>query len=243
MSKTDNHNKMYINAAGQRVMRITEIIKMLSKDSLTFWANMLGFQGVRVKDELERTANIGSLFHGVMEDYFTPGTIATIDYEKYKIFDYRSQVEATNAIKSFFKWYEENRSWYKVAFREKVLVGMNYGGTVDTGLEGVIDPKKVILADYKTSPNFYLTQFLQLGGYVDLYEELNGPDTVEGVIVIIADKKHGDKAQSMFIPRKNMDILITCFHTLFYMAVSTKHLENVWMTLGREVPDAKGDIE
>ena len=43
MSKTNNHIKQYINADGEKVMRITEVIKVLAKDQLMTWANILGF--------------------------------------------------------------------------------------------------------------------------------------------------------------------------------------------------------
>lgn len=46
---TNNNNKVYINANGERVLRVTEVIKMLSKDQLLFWANMLGFKQVSYK--------------------------------------------------------------------------------------------------------------------------------------------------------------------------------------------------
>ena len=235
MSKTDNHNKVYINKDGKQVMRITEVIKVLAKDQLLVWANMLGLSGVRYRDEMERTSNIGSMFHGVIEDYFTPNTIATIDFNEYGVYGYTSQIEATNALKSFFKWYEENKSWYKVVFREKVVVGEDLGGTIDTGIAGVKDPNKVIFVDYKTSSGFYLSQSLQLAGYIDIYEEVNGRNTVEGAMVVLADKK-GKKARSMFISRENMDPFIACFKNLFYVAIATRHLENLWKTLGTDTP-------
>lgn len=235
MSKTDNHRKVYINKDGEEVLRVTEVIRILAKDQLLVWSNMLGLSGIRYKDELTRTGNIGSLFHAVVEDYFTPNTLGSIDFSAYGVYSYTSQLEATNAIKSFFKWYEKNRSWFIVVFREKVVVGKKLGGTIDCGIRGIKDPKKVIFVDYKTSPDFYLTQFLQLAGYVDIYEEVYGPNTVEGVMVILANKK-GKKARSMFIPRENMDLLISCFNNLLYTAIATKHLENVWVSLGQKTP-------
>ena len=233
---TDNHNKQYINKHGKSVMRVSEVIKVLAKDQLMTWANMLGFKGIRYKDELERTGNIGSLFHAVTEDFFTPNTIAMIDFDKYGVYDYQSQAEATNAIKSFFKWYEENRDWFHVVFREKVVVGERLGGTIDCGIEGVKDPDKVVFVDYKTSSGFYLSQFLQLTGYVDIYEEVYGPNTVEGVMVIIA-KKNGKKAESMFIPRENMDLLLTSFEILINTAIATRHLNLVWKSLTKTTPE------
>ena len=67
MKKTNNNYKAYINKYGERVMRVSEIIKLIGKEQITIWANMLGFKGIKYKDELERTANIGSLSHSVIE--------------------------------------------------------------------------------------------------------------------------------------------------------------------------------
>jgi len=51
MKKTDNNYKAYINKYGERVMRVSEIIKLIGKEQITIWANMLGFKGIKYKDE------------------------------------------------------------------------------------------------------------------------------------------------------------------------------------------------
>lgn len=235
MGKTDNHNKMYINKHGERVMRITEIIKVLAKDQLIIWANMLGLQGVSYRKEMERTSNIGTMFHSVIEQYTTPGELAIIDYDEYKVYGFQSQLEATNALKSFFKWFDDVQEWYHVKFTEKVVVGDKYGGTIDCGIDGRKDPDKVIFVDYKSGSGFYLSYFLQLAGYVRLYEEVEGSDTVEGVMCVHADKKKGKKAEAFFISRENLDPFMICFDCLYNTAVATKVLEQKWKGLGEEV--------
>lgn len=234
MSKTDNHNKMYINAKGERVMRVTEVLKILAKDQLIYWANALGFQGVTCKKELERTSNIGTMVHAIAEDYKNPKALPVIDFDLYEIYDYRSQVEATNALKSIFAWFDAN-PWFTVVFQEKVVVGEHLGGTMDVGAQGIKNPDHIILADYKTSPDFYLSQFLQLAGYTEIYEEVHGPE-VEGVMVILADKKHGKMAKTMFIPRENLTPFIICFDCLYSSAVAHKQLMSCWQQLSEEVP-------
>ena len=231
----DNNNKMYINDDGERVLRVTEVIRVLAKEQLIIWANMLGFKGIDYKKELERTANIGSLFHAIAEQYMDPKRLAIIDYEEFGVWGFRSRLEATNAIKSFFKWYDSLKTKYKVVFTEKVVIGKHLGGTIDCGIQGFKDPKKVIFVDYKTSPNFYMTQFLQLSGYVKIYEEKYGKDTVEGVMVILADKKKGEKARAMLIERDKLDMFITCFDCLYNTAIATRLLDTIWYDLGEEV--------
>lgn len=235
MSKTNNHGKVYINADGKRVMRITEVIKVLAKDQLTTWANMLGFKGIDVKKELERTANIGSMFHGVIESFMDPTQLAVIDYEEYDVYGFQSQLEATNAIKSFFTWYDANKNLFQPVFTEKVVVGQKLGGTIDCGIKGIQDPEKVIFVDYKTSPQFYLSQFLQLAGYVRIYEEVEGEDTVEGVMVILADKKKGAMARARVITRKELEPILLCFDCLYNTAYITKQLNSTWWKLGTNI--------
>ena len=235
MAKTDNHHKMYINADGQRVLRITEIIRTLAKDQLILWANMLGLKGIQYRKELDRTARIGTMFHGVIEKYTTPGELAVIDFNEYEVYGYQSQLEATNALKSFFKWYDTVSSWYHVKFTEKVVVGKHYGGTIDCGIDGREDPNKVIFVDYKSGSGFYLSYVLQLAGYVRLYEEVEGPDTVEGVMLVHADKKHGKMAEALYFSRAAMDPFLVCFDCLYNTAVATKMLEVTWKSLGETV--------
>lgn len=229
MSKTNNNLKMYINDEGKRVLRITEVIKILAKDSLITWANMLGFKRIKYRDELERTANIGSMVHGLLEDFNSPDAIAMIDYDQYGIWSYSDQIEASNAIKSFFKWYDQHKDIFHVISTETVIVGHDVGGTIDIILKGIKDPNKVILGDYKTSSGIYMTMYLQLAGYVSLYEEVNGPDTVEGVVIFQMDKKNGDKADAKFISRERIQSYIDAFRILLQTAQITKVLEKVYL--------------
>ena len=231
MSKTDNNMKVYVNADGERVMRITEVIRVLAKDQLVLWANMLGFKHIDYRKELDRTANIGSMAHGFIEDFTNPRVLAKIDYEKYDIYRYGDRVEAQNAIESFRQWCIANRDIYKVKFRERVVVGKHVGGTIDAGIQGLKDPTKITLMDYKTSSGFYLTMYLQLAGYVQIYEEVYGPNTIDGVAILRLDKKNGDIAQCRFIDRANLDPFITCFNCLLSVAQSTKMLESTYWNL------------
>lgn len=216
----------YTNADGEHVMRVSDVIKILAKEQLIFWANNLGFKGIRYKEELERTANIGSLCHEVLEHYFNPKTLAEIDYDKFDIEAYGDKVAVKNALESFFKWYNKFKKThtYHIKFTEQIVVGKELGGTIDVGIDGWEDPDKVIFCDYKTSGEFYLTQFLQLAAYVMIYEELHGKNTVEGVMVIRLDK-NGGVAHARFLAREDMDPFILCFQCMFDVTRGTKLLE------------------
>lgn len=217
MKHTDNNHKVYVNSKGERVMRVSQVIKRLAKEQLIIWANMLGFKGISYKQELERTATIGTMAHAIAENYVNPKRLAVIDFEEFGITDPRDQKEARNEIKSFVKWFDGIRHKFKVLHTEFTVVGETLGGTIDCIIEDWDDPEKVIFVDYKSS-GFYLTQFLQLAAYVMIYEEVYGKNKVGGVMVVAMDKKHGEKAQARLIRRKNLKPFMMMFKSLFETA-------------------------
>lgn len=230
---TNNHGKVYINRHGEEVMRITEVIKTLAKDSLILWANMLGFKKVSYRKELERTANIGSLVHAYLEDFSNMRTITSGDVSmdflyQYDISSYGDQYEARNAILSFQRWYNKNANKFHPVFTEKVVVGDHVGGTIDLGLQGIHDKSKVILGDYKTSKDVYLTMYLQLAGYVTIYEEVYGKNTVEGVVVLQLDKASGEEANVLFLPRESLDVFMDMFSHLLEVAMRSRRLSQTY---------------
>lgn len=228
MGNKSTHNyRYYTNSHGDHVMRVTDVIKVLAKEQLIVWANMLGFKGVSYHKELQRTANIGSLCHDVLQNYFNPKSLAEIDFDRFDISEYGDQVEVRYALDSFFEWFRRFRKHhtYNIKFTELTVVGENLGGTIDCGIDGWEDPKKAIFVDYKTSGEFYLTQFLQLAGYVTIYEEMYGANTVEGIMVVRLSKKPGKKAAARYISRDKLDPFILCFQCMYDVAVGTHMLE------------------
>lgn len=233
-SHTNNHAKVYINADGQRVMRVTEVIRRLSKDQIAFWANMLGFKGISYKKELDRVVNIGSLAHDVIERYVDPRKLALVDYDAYGITEPGDIIEANRCMESLIKWYKGVKSKFKVLHTEYVVVGKSLGGTIDCIIEDWENPGKVIFVDWKSS-GFYLSQFLQLAGYVLIYEEVHGKDTVGGVMVVAADKKRGERAQAKLLRKKHLKLFLHMFESLFRTAYLEKTLDSVYHDFLEEV--------
>lgn len=227
MKYTDNNGKVYINRFGEPVMRVTQVIKMLNKDSLPSWANKIGLQGIKYQDELNRTSKIGTACHDVLEAYFSRNRLAVLDFDELDITSNSDKLEVRRALESFFSWYREftKKRPFNVLRTEQVVVGDYVGGTIDVLLEGWKDPNKVIIGDYKTSSGFYMTQFLQLSAYVMIYEEVYGPDTVEGVMIIRMDKK-GKKGEHRFIRRENLNIYIDLFKILQDVAMGMDVLKH-----------------
>ena len=54
-----------------------------------------------------------------------------------------------------------------------------------------------------------------------LYEEVYGPDTVEGIMVVRADKKAGKAAKARYLPRNKIDPFILCFQCMYDVAIGT----------------------
>lgn len=224
---TDNHGKVYINAHGKPVMRISEVIRTLGKDQLVVWANILGFKKIRYKDELDRTANIGTMVHGILEDLADETTVTELDrFGEFGIYSYSDRLEAMNAVNSFLLWQKKNEDLYKVVATEVVMVGEEVGGTTDVILQSPWHKDRVIIGDYKTAKAVYLSMYLQAAGYIKLYEELNGAKTCDGAVIFQLDKHYGTRAKPKFIKRKAMQKYIDAFEALLVVAKSVKKLEH-----------------
>ena len=224
---TDNHGKVYINAHGKPVMRISEVIRTLGKEQLAVWANILGFKKIRYKDELDRTANIGTMVHGILEDLADETTVTELDrFGEFGIYSYSDRLEAMNAVNSFLLWQKKNEDLYKVVATEVVMVGEEVGGTTDVILQSPWHKERVIIGDYKTAKAVYLSMYLQAAGYIKLYEELNGAKTCDGAVIFQLDKHYGTRAKPKFIKRKAMQKYIDAFEALLVVAKSVKKLEH-----------------
>lgn len=224
---TDNHGKVYINAHGKPVMRISEVIRTLGKDQLAVWANILGFKKIRYKDELDRTANIGTMVHGILEDLADEYTVTELNrFGEFGIYSYSDRLEAMNAVNSFLLWQKKNEDLYKVVATEVVMVGEEVGGTTDVILQSPWHKDRVIIGDYKTAKAVYLSMYLQAAGYIKLYEELNGAKTCDGAVIFQLDKHCGTRAKPKFIKRKAMQKYIDAFEALLVVAKSVKKLEH-----------------
>lgn len=229
MLSTNNHGKIYINKDGKRVLRISEVIKILGKDQLIIWANMLGFKKIYYKAELERTANIGTMVHAVLEDFTDESTLTDLsqfDPIEFNIYQASDKLEVSNALQSFFLWYRKNSKLFKVVDTEVEMVGERFGGTTDIILQSPLHKDRVIIGDYKTAKSVYLSMYLQAGGYIALYEELHGKNTCDGAVIFQLDKRNGRPANPKFINRKDMQKYIDTFFALVQVATLTKELED-----------------
>lgn len=163
----------YHNSEGQKVPRVTEILStMIHSDALMYWANSLGFKGMKYNTVLNNAANIGTAAHNAIERFL-------ID-----------KLESLNNIPflGFMMWYnivtQEKGIPIQVIYIEHPLSCQWFGGTLD-GLLRI--GSKIYLIDFKTSNHVTYKYFLQLAAYRYMLRILEGID-VDGVIVLQLDK-------------------------------------------------------
>ena len=171
----------YINADGKDVPSVTHIIQVIRKKGVQVWANWLGFKRVNLKEFVDNKAALGRALHSRINAYVT-GTKwdPPLDYEMEqwcdKYWDW------------FLSWYKEASP--KILYSEMELIGAEYGGTLDCICEMF---GKTILLDFKTSSKPSSSQFIQLGGYLNLLEEMRPEiyETIEHCQIVTFEPKHG----------------------------------------------------
>lgn len=140
---------------GTRVPGVTTITGQLSKPALIDWAWRLGCAGQDYKKFRDDKAEIGSLCHRMILDYFKKEKTDTSDYSKNQI------DQAENSFLSFLEW-EKNHKIEPILIEEPLVSEeFKYGGTLD--LFGKVDDEYEI-TDFKTGSGIYKEMFYQVGG-------------------------------------------------------------------------------
>lgn len=168
--KYSTHNT-YLNEDGIEVPSATTILGMVNKPSLQPWANFMGFKRIKVADVLEKSSTIGSEVHELIECL-----ILNKKYEKKKSVWYTDET-LVEYIDPFITWF--NDQTFEPVFVEESMSCDRYGGTID--YYGMWNGKHTIL-DWKTSKNYHMGMFLQLGAYCKMLEEKG--HTVEQVAIV-----------------------------------------------------------
>lgn len=163
----------YYNKDGIKVPRVTQIISsMIHNDSLMYWANSLGFKGLKYRDVLNAAAEIGTEAHNTIEKFL-----------KEKIKD-----ENNIPFLGFLMWYNiithDVGLPISIVYIEHKMSCKWFGGTLDA-LMKIGD--KLYLVDFKTSNHITYTYFLQLAAYKYMLKVEEGID-IDGVIVLQLDK-------------------------------------------------------
>ena len=182
----------YINMNGEYVPSVTNIIKVIPKDNLIYWANSLGWKRKSVRKELEEAANIGTNVHEYIEKIIKNDKQKNLNLDNIRNDIKLNYVaETKNALISFLDWYEVNRYSLELIDMEKSMSGDFYGGTCDMICKY---NNKLMIFDFKTSGDFYFSMYVQLAAYVRLYENETN-EKIDDVAVLRMDKKFGNIAK------------------------------------------------
>ena len=88
---------------GTKVPGVTTVLGVLNKPALVIWANRLGLQGIDSSKYRDEMADIGTLAHQMIVDYFKGEKTDTNEYSK-------SQIDmAENCLLSFWEWEKGHR--------------------------------------------------------------------------------------------------------------------------------------
>lgn len=168
-----NGSSTYYNDRGQPVPRVTEIIsRMNHSDGLMYWANSLGFKGIKYKDALDKAANMGTEAHEAIEKFL------------------KEKLDTNTNIPflGFKQWYNLLTNEYDLTinlmYSEYRLTCDWFGGTLDALLE---IGGSLYIIDFKTSNHVTYNYFLQLAAYIYMLKKKN--IFVAGCIVLQLDKE------------------------------------------------------
>jgi len=186
---------------GIKVPGVTTVLGILNKPALVIWANRLGLQGIDSSKYRDEMADIGTLAHQMIVDYFKGEETDTSEYSK-------PQIElAENCLLSFWEW--EKRRKIEVILAEKPLVSSEYGfgGTIDCfcNLDG-----QPTLLDFKTGKAIYPEMFYQLAAYEQLLAEAGYLIEVTRILRIGRDEDEGFEERSVGKLDKHFEIFKHC---------------------------------
>lgn len=221
-SINDTTNRYY-NKDGKSVPRVTEILSsMMHSDRLMYWANSLGFRGIKYKNELERAANAGTKAHSCIENYL-----------KNKI-----RTDDNIPFLGFIMW--EKILNHKGLLINPILIEHRlscnwFGGTLDALFE--IGGRFYVI-DFKTSNHVTFKYFLQIAAYIYMLRE-NGYH-VDGAIVLQLDKSEPGFNEYLldFSIKEHNDFIVYCtqaFFALVYAYYNIKRVENEYKNIFKEV--------
>lgn len=159
------HQKYFLKS-GERVPSVTTVLNEMAKPALIHWAWNLGMQHIDYRSFRDELADIGSLVHQMILDFFAKRETNFSEYSP-KIKD-----KAENCFISFLEWMKHHE--IKPILIEQPFVSETYGfgGKLDLLCE--LD-SALTLVDFKSGKSIYDESFHQQAAYLELINE-NRPD-------------------------------------------------------------------
>ena len=186
---------------GTKVPGVTTVLGILNKPALVKWANNLGLQGIDSSKYRDEMAEIGTLAHQMIVDYFNKIKTDTSEYSQ-------SQINlAENCLLSFWEWEKGHK--IEVIMAEAQLVSQEYGfgGTIDCFCK--LDGQPTLL-DFKTGKAIYPEMFYQLAAYEQLLAEAGQLIEVTRILRIGRDADEGFEERSVGNLDKHFELFKHC---------------------------------
>jgi hypothetical protein len=178
-----NAHQRYKTKDGIIVPSVTTIIGLLNKPALVPWANKLGLEGIDVKKYVDKLADVGTLAHQMILDYFKN---VKMDFSEYSP---EVKDKAENSFLSFLEWVRSKKIIPTFIEKSGISEGWGFGGTFD--FYGVID-NVFTLIDFKTGSGIYPEMSIQLAAYKMLIEH-NDENGVEQAMILRIPRTEDEK--------------------------------------------------
>lgn len=151
---------------GKKLPSVTTIVHAIGNEAITKWSNWLGFKHIKYEDELNRSANFGTLVHSHLQSIVDPSA------ENLEVLEPANSVEKMDLDISLTYFRNLIRLYdFQTVFTEKTVVSeeLGYAGTLDwlAYMNGYL-----MLNDFKTSKQPRFGMMLQLGGYYNLLKTI-----------------------------------------------------------------------
>ena len=186
---------------GTKVPGVTTVLGILNKPALVIWANRLGLQGIDSSKYRDEMADIGTLAHQMIVDYFNKVMTDTSDYSN-------NQIElAENCLLSFWEWEKGHKVEVIMAEKQLVSILYGYGGTIDCFCK--LDGQPTLL-DFKTGKAIYPEMLHQLAAYEQLLVEAGKPTEVTRILRIGRDEDEGFEERLIGDTSKHLEIFKHC---------------------------------
>ena len=186
---------------GTKVPGVTTVLNVLNKPALVKWANNLGLQGIDSSKYRDEMADIGTLAHQMIVDYFNKAKTDTSEYSQ-------SQIDlAENCLLSFWGWEKGHK--IEVIMAEAKLVSHEYGfgGTIDCLCK--LDGQPTLL-DFKTGKAIYPEMFCQLAAYEQLLTEAGQLVEAARILRIGRDSDEGFEERTIGVLDNQWRIFLNC---------------------------------
>ncbi len=173
---------IYTGPDGKLYPSVTTILDLFSyNQDLMGWANHLGFQRKSYKEELNRSADVGTWTHARVQKFVDPDSTPDLGEIADPLTRFKVQ-KRVNTFKEKISTYH-----YKTIFTEKSIVSpkLGFAGTLDWLCEFW---KTLTLFDFKTSKAVRSKMLAQLAAYIMLLEtELDIHPKQAGIILLGED--------------------------------------------------------